>query len=186
MPLNRCKKISPSIKSELYYNSTIMQELSLQKKFSPNGICYGCGQANSHGFKLESFVEGDKLIAHWQPRAEHQAFKNVINGGVIGTLLDCHCNWAAAWHLMQAHQLDETPCTVTAQYTIQLKRPTPFAPLYLEAYLDKIEDLKAIIKGKLFAEDKLCATCDGLFVMVGPEHPAYHRSIPIPPQAAKF
>ena len=153
-----------------------MQNLSLQKQYSPKGICFGCGQANPQGFRLESFIQGDKLIAHWQPEPQHQAFKNVINGGVIGTLLDCHCNWTAAWHLMQHHGLNATPCTVTANYTIQLKRPTPLTALYLEAQLIKLVDATVLIRGKLFADDKLCASCEGTFVMVGPEHPAYHRN----------
>lgn len=152
-----------------------MQNLSLQEQYSPQGICYGCGQANPQGFQLKSYVEGQKLIAHWQPSAQHQAFKNVVNGGVIGTLLDCHCNWAAAFALMQHHKLSETPCTVTASYSIQLKRPTPLAPLYLEAELESLNGPKAIIKGSLFAEGKLCATCEGAFVMVPPTHPAYHK-----------
>ena len=37
----------------------------------------------------------------------------MVNGGIIGTLLDCHGNWAAAIALMDAQGLDEPPCTVT-------------------------------------------------------------------------
>ena len=45
---------------------------------------------------------------------------NVLNGGVIGTLLDCHCNWTAAYHLMSRRGADQPPTTVTADYTIKL------------------------------------------------------------------
>ena len=44
---------------------------------------------------------------------------------IIGTLLDCHCNWTAAWHLMKRAREDRPPCTVTADYAIKLLRPTP-------------------------------------------------------------
>ena len=36
------------------------------------------------------------------PRPDHEAFAGVVNGGILGTLLDCHANWTAAWHLMRA------------------------------------------------------------------------------------
>ena len=34
------------------------------------------------------------------PEEHHQAFPGMINGGIIGTLLDCHGNWTAAIALM--------------------------------------------------------------------------------------
>ena len=50
-------------------------------------------------------------------------------------LLDCHCNWTAAWHLMhQGAKQDSPPCTVTADYAIKLLRPTPTSgPVFLAA-----------------------------------------------------
>lgn len=153
-----------------------MTELSLQQRYAAKSICYGCGPANTAGFQLASFVDGDKVVATYQPQAHHHAFPNVLNGGVIGTLLDCHCNWAACWYLMQAKQLDEPPCTVTSEYTIKLLRPTPVdQPLQLEANLIEIDGDKAIIAGKLIVNDKLCDTCVGTFVAVKAGHPAFHR-----------
>ena len=43
--------------------------------------------------------------ATWQPLPHHAAFENVLNGGIIGTLLDCHANWTAAMHLMRERGL---------------------------------------------------------------------------------
>jgi len=149
---------------------------SLQKTYAPNSICYGCGPANPQGFHIESFVEGDQVIAHWQPQSHHNAFPNVLCGGVIGTLLDCHCNWAAAWALLQHNQLDKTPCTVTAEYTIKLLRPTPMnGKLTLIASTKSVTEKKAVVEGKLIANNKVCATCSGIFVAVAEGHPAFHR-----------
>lgn len=149
---------------------------SLQDEFSPQSICYGCGPANEKGFQIKSFVEGEKVIAHWIPKEHQHAFPNVLNGGVIGTLLDCHCNWAACWYLMQDQKLDEAPCTVTAEYSIQLLKPTPMGkPLTLEATLDHIDKNRAVIHGKLMVDDKIYDTCTGTFVAVKETHPAFHR-----------
>lgn len=149
---------------------------SLQQTYAPQSICYGCGPANANGLQIESFVDGNQVIAHWRPKPYHHAFPNILNGGIIGSLLDCHCNWAAAWYIMQAQGLKEPPCTVTAEYTIKLLRPTPMdTELTLIATLDSIDKSRATIKGQLIAQDKVCDTCRGVFVAVKEDHPAYHR-----------
>ncbi|MGE3919488.1 MAG: PaaI family thioesterase [Gammaproteobacteria bacterium] len=153
-----------------------MFTLSLQEKYSPKGICFGCGPANSDGLQIKSFVEGDEIVARFQPQKHHQAFPGVLNGGIVGSLLDCHCNWTASYYLMKESQLNQPPCTVTAEYTIKLKRPTPVEnPVELKARLKSIEGDRATISGELWADGKLCATCEGIFVAVKPGHPAYHR-----------
>lgn len=149
---------------------------SLQDQYAPESICYGCGPANEKGFQIKSFVEGDKVIAHWMPKDFHNAFPNVLNGGVIGTLLDCHCNWSAAYYLMKAQGLSKTPCTVTAEYSIKLLRPTPMATvLTLEAWLDHIEGNRATINGQITIDGKVYDSCQGVFIAVNEDHPAHHR-----------
>jgi acyl-coenzyme A thioesterase PaaI-like protein len=149
---------------------------SLQDQYAPKSICYGCGPANKKGFQIKSFVEGNKVIARWTPQDHHNAFPDVLNGGVIGTLLDCHCNWAAAHYLMQDQQLDAPPCTVTAEYTIKLLRPTPMNQVItLEATLNYIEKHRAVINGTLRVGDKVYDTGKGTFVAIKETHPAFHR-----------
>ena len=107
---------------------------------------------------------------------EHQAFPGMINGGIIGSLMDCHGNWAAAIALMDALGLDEPPCTVTANYSISLRRPTPTdVELHIFAEVEELLDDRANIKMTLTADSKVCATGKGLFVAVKEGHPAYHR-----------
>lgn len=126
--------------------------------------------------QIKSFVDGNKVIAHFTPKPFHSAFPNVLNGGIIGALLDCHCNWAASYFYMKENKLTVPPCTVTAEYSIQLKRPTPMnTELNLIAQLKSIEKNKIIIDGELFANNKLCDTCTGTFVVVNETHPAFHR-----------
>lgn len=149
---------------------------SLQDRYAPKNACFGCGPANQDGLQIKSFVEGDAIVCSWQPAAMHQAFPGVLNGGIIGALLDCHCNWAAAYHLMQAQGLNAPPCTVTAEYGIKLRRPTPTdGPVSLRAELVSIDGNRATIHGTLTANGRICATCDGLFVAVEEGHPAFHR-----------
>jgi acyl-coenzyme A thioesterase PaaI-like protein len=148
----------------------------VQEQYAAQSICFGCGPANDKGLRVRSFIQGDTLVAQWQPAAHHQAFPGMLNGGIIGSLLDCHCNWTAAMHLMRAGSLDAPPCTVTAEYSIKLLRPTPCdQPLFLSAHVESAKEDRCTIVGSLRTREKECAQCRGMFVAVKPGHPAYHR-----------
>jgi len=150
---------------------------SIQETYAPGLACFGCGPANPKGLHIGSFPEGDEVVAEWQPSQEYEAFPGVLSGGIIGTLLDCHCNWTAAYHLMKASGADRPPCTVTADYAIKLLRPTPTdGPVRLSAKIVEISGDRATVDGTLTASSgKPCATCRGTFVAVKEGHPAFHR-----------
>jgi hypothetical protein len=84
-------------------------EQSLQERYAPSNACFGCGPANADGVHVRSFARGDEVVADWMPEQKYEAFPGVLNGGIIGTLLDCHCNWTAAYHLMQNAGADSPP-----------------------------------------------------------------------------
>jgi acyl-coenzyme A thioesterase PaaI-like protein len=149
---------------------------SLQETYAPNNRCFGCGPANEKGLRIRSRVEGDEVVAEWRPEPHHQAFDGILNGGIAGALLDCHSNWTAAYHLMNKSGADEPPCTVTAEFHVTLKRPTPMdAPLHLRAHVVESTDDRAVVDATLEANGKVTATCRGTFVAVKEGHPAYHR-----------
>jgi len=151
-------------------------EIGVQREFAPTSICFGCGPANEKGLQINSTRIEEGLELWFTPAAEHQAFPGMINGGIIGTLLDCHGNWAAAISLMDANGDSEPPCTVTASYSIQLRRPTPAdVPLHVTARVVDLQDDRANVEMELHADGKLCAKGKGLFVAVNEGHPAYHR-----------
>jgi acyl-coenzyme A thioesterase PaaI-like protein len=151
-------------------------QLSLQERYAPDSICFGCGPANRAGLHIRSFVEGDEFVAEWIPSPEHQAFEGVLNGGIIGTLLDCHSNWTAASHLMQRRGVERPPTTVTSEYSIRLLRPTPADRLlHLRARVVESTDERATVEATLEADGEACDSCRGIFVAVRPGHPAYDR-----------
>lgn len=157
-----------------------IQKKSLQQTFAPDSICFGCGPANKKGLQIASFpaedAQGTQLIATWHAKAHHQAFPGMLNGGIIGALLDCHANWTACWHLMRLHDKPVPPCTVTAWFNVTLHRPTPVdQPIHLTARPVQIQDSKVTVTATLTVDDALCASCEGLFVAVKTGHPAYDR-----------
>jgi len=173
--------------------------LSLQQRYAPMSICYGCGPANERGLHIASFpAPGDRkaprdakapgdgdgqgegagatVVCEFTPEPHHQAFPGVLNGGIIGTLMDCHSNWAAAYGLMLRTGSDTPPTTVTAEFAVRLLHPTPIAgPLRVTARVVESTDDRATTEATLEAGGRVTATCRGTFVAVRPGHPAYHR-----------
>lgn len=153
-----------------------MDELSLQERYAPQLSCFGCGPANELGLRIRSFPRGDEVICEWQPQKHHEAYPGMLNGGIIGSLIDCHANWTAAWHLMRRAEADSPPCTVTAEFSVKLLRPTPTdSHVTLVARLVEAREDRAVVEAELVAGGKVCATGRGTFVAVKPGHPAYHR-----------
>lgn len=151
-------------------------EPSLQERFAPRLACFGCGPANTRGLRLRSVPEGDDVVCRWRAEEHHEAFPGMLSGGIIGTLLDCHSNWTAAYTLMQRRGAATPPCTVTAEYHVRLLAPTPTrAEIVLRARAVDGTDDKAVVEATLEADGRITARCRGTFVAVREGHPAFHR-----------
>jgi acyl-coenzyme A thioesterase PaaI-like protein len=155
-------------------------EPSLQERYAPAGRCFGCGPANPIGLRVGSRpdpADDSVLIADWMPLLDHEAFAGVVNGGILGTLLDCHANWTAAWHLMRARGADRPPTTVTLEYAIRMRRPTPSdSPIHLRARIVESSEDRATIEAEISSRGTVTATGRGTtFVAVKPDHPAFDR-----------
>jgi acyl-coenzyme A thioesterase PaaI-like protein len=178
---------------------------SLQDRFAPHNACFGCGPQNEKGLRLKSHVAADgSLVATFHPEPHHEAFPGVLNGGIIGALLDCHSNWTAAYALMLARGETAPPCTVTAEFHVKLRHPTPTdvpvalvaravqlsggsrgprAAVAARATASETGSLatepplpdRCTVDAELSSGGKVTATCHGLFVAVSEGHPAYHR-----------
>ena len=156
--------------------SEIHDERSLQERFAPRGICFGCGPENPLGLGIRSYVEGDVVRATFKPQKHHQGFEGMMNGGIIGALLDCHMNWTAAWGLMKLAGSPEPPCTVTGSYEVKFFAPTPVdKPLEVIASVVEISPRKATIKASLEADGVATSAGHGVFIAVKEGHPAFNR-----------
>ena len=159
--------------------TTVTGEASLQERFAPAGRCFGCGPANPAGLRIGSRPDtGDPsvLVARFDPDPTHEAFDGVVNGGILGTLVDCHANWTAAWTLMRARDADHPPTTVTLEYGLRLRRPTPSdRPLEVRAWPVEVGDDRVTVEAEVRSDGELTATGRGVFVAVKPDHPAWDR-----------
>jgi acyl-coenzyme A thioesterase PaaI-like protein len=150
---------------------------SLQERFAPQGRCFGRGPANAQGLRIRSFEEQDSaVVADWRARPEHEAFDGFVNGGILGTLIDCHSNWTAIAALMARSGSPTPPSTVTAELSIRFRKPTPSdGPVRLVGRVVELEDDRATVETTVESGGVVTATGRATFVAVGPSHPAFGR-----------
>ncbi len=155
---------------------------SLQERQAPDGRCFGCGPANANGLRIRSFEADDgTIVAEWSARPEHQAFDGFVNGGILGTLIDCHSNWAAIAHFMRRTAttdvpLPDAPSTVTAELSVHYLHPTPSdRPIRLVARVVASSERTATVEATVESDGRATATGRAVFVVVGAGHPAHDR-----------
>ena len=116
------------------------------------------------------------MVADWQPRAGHEAFDGFVNGGIIGTLIDCHSNWTAIAALLARSGADQAPSTVTAEYEVKFRRPTRSdRPLRLVGRAVEVGEDRVTVETTVEVDGIVTATGRATFVSVSPGHPAFGR-----------
>ena len=139
----------------------------------PHNHCFGCGPDNPHGLRLQSYWAGDgSAVAEFRPQAWHSAApKHFVNGGIIATLLDCHCicTATAAAYVGQGRAIGAPPLLhyATGSLTVTYARPTPTAErVTLFARIATFEPERIALQATLSAAGRVCATADVVAVRV--------------------
>ena len=139
--------------------------------------CYGCGQLNEHGLRIQSFWDGpgaEEAVCRFRPEPYHTAIPGYVYGGLIASLIDCHSTgtaMAAAYRAEGREMGSEPPIRfLTASLKVDYKRPTPIdGELEIRARAVEIKGKKVVVESRLIAGGEVCAT--GLVVAVrAPEH----------------
>ena len=150
-----------------------MEEKAIQDRWHEIGsYCWGCGRNNEHGLQLKSYWQGDELVATWQPKEYHIAFPGVLVGGIIATLIDCHCVNAANSASCEAEgrEYDEDPLSgfVGGTTTVKYLKPTPIdKPVTLRAKIKEMKERKITVTCSLYSGETECATGEVIAVRIG-------------------
>jgi acyl-coenzyme A thioesterase PaaI-like protein len=112
--------------------------------------CYGCGTKNSHGLHIRSFWDGDESTATFHPQEFHLAFPGYVYGGLIASLIDCHCvgTAAAAAYREEGREPGTLPAFryVTGSLQVDYLKPTPLGPpMEIRATVAEISARKTIL-----------------------------------------
>ena len=91
------------------------------------------------------------------------AFDGFVWGGFLGSIIDCHCNWTAAMAIMKFNDWDRPACTVTVEYKVNFKRPTPIGLISLTSRVLEVKKDRARTAVIIEADGKVCAEGEGFF-----------------------
>ena len=139
----------------------------------PNNHCFGCGPDNEHGLMIKSFWQDEAhAICYFRPHPHHSAGPlNYLNGGIIATIIDCHCICTA---IAKGYQLEgreigsgEPVWFVTAQLNLSYKRPVEIdSEVILQARITETAGRKISLHCELFCNDECCVTAELLALKV--------------------
>ena len=151
-----------------------MAESSFQDQIKENH-CWGCGPANEHGLRIKSYWSGEEAVCTWQPGEQHSAGPlEILNGGVIATLFDCHCvcTAIAAAYRAESREIGSAPFIwyATGSLEVRYLRPTPIGePLTLRAAITDMTERKTTLSCSLSASGEERATATVVAIRVPPE-----------------
>ena len=155
-----------------------MNQFAFQDEI-PSNYCWGCGSTNSHGLQMKSRWSGDEAVCTWHPKEYHVGPKHFLNGGIIATIIDCHCIWTATAGAYRAEgrKMYSQPSIwyVTASMKVSYLHPTPVnRPVVLHAQIQEMNPKKTILTCSLFSEEEECARGEVVAIRVPPEWPEEH------------
>ena len=134
--------------------------------------CHGCGPDNEKGLRIKSHWDGDEAVCNWRPQSHHcGGSKDIVNGGIIATLIDCHSLNLAIAHAYKSEgrPIGSSPKVgyVTGSLSVCYLRPTPIdQTLELRAKIARVEGRKAWVNCTLSAGGQLCAKGEVLGIRV--------------------
>lgn len=127
----------------------------------PHATCYGCGPANMAGLRIKSYwsEDGTEVVCRFQPKPEYNAgFPNVMYGGLVASLIDCHSIWTAiAWtYRAEGREHGSLPAIsyVTGSLNVRYLKPTALdEPVLLRARVTELQPRKALVTCSLYSGD---------------------------------
>lgn len=145
-----------------------MNDLAIQDRLFPDGVCFGCGPANADGLRLKSHPASDTVVtATFTPWPQHDNGVGFLNGGIIATVLDCHSGAAAFHHadLRGWAPLGGAPFAfVTAGIDLRYLRPAPLtATVDLVAEVREASEDAVTVDVRLEHEGKVRAEATALW-----------------------
>jgi acyl-coenzyme A thioesterase PaaI-like protein len=136
--------------------------------------CYGCGRLNEYGLQIRSYWDGEETVCTFYPKPYHIAIPGYVYGGLVVSLIDCHCTGtaAAAAYRAEGREMDTEPPLrfATGSLHVDFLRPTPLGvPLDVHARVREIKGRRVVVGDTLSAQGEVCARGQVVAVQM-PEH----------------
>lgn len=117
--------------------------------FTPDNVCFGCGVHNPEGLHIKSFWDGDVAVCRWLSKEKYHGWPNLLNGGILATIIDCHCMGSAMAYAyrMEGRTLSSFPeyRYATGTLNVRFLQPTPNdQPIELRAKVVEVKGRKTV------------------------------------------
>ena len=137
----------------------------------PGNVCFGCGADNPDGLQIKSYWEGEESVCIWHSEEKYHGWRNILNGGILATLIDCHCMGTAmaAAYKAEGRALNSDPeyRYATGTLTVKYLKPTPNdQPVELRATVLEIKGRKVVMKCEIYSDSVHTATADVIAIRV--------------------
>ncbi|KJY81887.1 thioesterase [Vibrio galatheae] len=139
----------------------------------PNNHCFGCGADNDVGLQLKSYWQSDSHArCEFEPKPHHCAGPtHFLNGGVISTIIDCHCVCMA---IAKGYQLNgqkvgqgEPVWYATGNLNVSFLKPVAIdTTVTLTAKVLETSEKKMILECELHSQGELCCCAEVIAVKV--------------------
>jgi acyl-CoA thioesterase FadM len=134
--------------------------------------CYGCGRLNDKGMHIKSEWDGDVGVCRYTPdKSKTGGFPEFLYGGIIASLVDCHCAGTAAAAKLRQDGFETgerpTPRFVTASLKVDYIKPTPVGKeLEIRATIQEIKGRKVTLTTTVSASGVITAKGEAVMVMI--------------------
>lgn len=141
------------------------------QNFMPENVCFGCGIHNEDGLQIKSFWEDDTAICIYEPEEKYHGWAKLLNGGIMATLIDCHCMCTAMAH---AYKLEERPLDSMPEYryatgtlTVKYLKPTSCEhPVTLKAKVIEVKKRKTVLTCEIISQGEKTAEAEVVAIRV--------------------
>lgn len=136
-----------------------------------DNVCFGCGSQNPDGLQIKSHWEGEEGVCIWHSQEKYHGWSKVINGGILATLIDCHCMGTALAHAYRSEgrSMDSQPTYryATGTITVRYLKPTRNdQSIELRARITGVKGRKTTLTCDVFSSGEKTAEADVIAIRV--------------------
>ena len=132
---------------------------AIQDLFPEEGThCFGCGRNNPKGLQIKTYCEGDNCFCTFKAQPHQIAYPEIGCGGIISTVLDCHCINSAmhAAYKAENREVGSKPDLIYATKSMKVNflKPAPINEIWVfKAKIINFSVRKITVECRVYAKD---------------------------------
>ncbi len=137
----------------------------------PENVCFGCGIHNPDGLQIKSYWEGEVSVCKWMPEEKYHGWADLLNGGIIATLIDCHCMGSAMAdaYKRENRSLDSDPIYRYATGSLNIKYLKPTSTHHeveLRAKVIEVKNRKTVLSCEFISQGEKTVEAEAVAIRV--------------------